>query len=910
MHGGLERASLQDRSIIWQLAYYLCGITILNRTSLERLGTLPVSVRTAVLEVAHAIAPDEIELKLATSQLLRSEDLKRVTYRWAEWWSFAHEDVESHVMEADPNRYQYYPSLDEYIQRNNLEKPDNDGPDEHYAERMFLRESFLPVFGVSGLSFLHPQVPFRISGGKQGRIDLVLRGSKKYAIEVEGASYHDPAKIGVQLFDAEKNRQRSLSMRGYTYVPFTFADIRNGRAKYELIELANRDPVLKLLMQHGLDQQQAGTRSTLFYLTNLLVRFPRRYQLYQKVALTILWESSNKRYSKIVIADWHPTLATLEIAIIDTVNLVEKVAQLYGLDIELPQIDIYIVGRYDQIGFRELFERYLELDPCRGELRVDAGRSRVNIYYAASLEEISKADYIFACEAVDQPPAKNYICDESLEHLPDPFLRCIVDQPVSALPKSTDRKILDYFARRYFLVPELKDRQYELLVKIINQESVLGILPTGYGKSLVFQLYAILVPYTTLVISPLRTLILDQIQNLHRQGLTCVESITSKDTPASKSQKYKSLQERRYRLFYISPERLRLRDFHNEIHATLTDTPIGALVVDEAHCVSEWGHDFRPAYLQIDRFRRTLESACGRKIPVIALTATASPEVRKDILNVLGLQEDAVIQQESSDRPNLSLSVWPVDPRDRAAKPKMLKHLITEEIPRILRIPFNELISVDGRHFYKNAGVIFTIYAAPTGHTTIQEGVHFIAHELIESVVCDDRLVKVHASTPPKLCSVCGSARLVRADRDFFCCLDCKNYNPKNEILEDPDWEKKILATQEAFHKSHFPLLVATKGYGMGIDKRNIRFIVHYAFASGLEGYYQEAGRAGRDNEHAHVALIYIPPTTECEEEYLNGKSPPKPPCAFYDEWRCKYDLPVLCDLVSRPNLSSSPMRV
>lgn len=335
-------------------------------------------------------------------------------------------------------------------------------------------------------------------------------------------------------------------------------------------------------------------------------------------------------------------------------------------------------------------------------------------------------------------------------------------------------------------------------------------------------------------------------------------------------------------------------------------------MVDEAHCVSEWGHDFRPAYLQIDRFRKTIELATGRPIPIIALTATASLDVRKDILSVLGLNEDAVVQQESSDRPNLSLSVWPVNSRNSDAKSETLRRLVTQDIPRALKTTFDELVPADGKPPYANTGVVFGIYAAPTGRSTAPEGVHFIARELVERVTKDGQLVKVHASGSPRICTQCGSPRLAKASdedlwragivpkgigppEDYFECLDCSKIFPKREALKDSNWENKILQCQEEFHKSQFPLLVATKGYGMGIDKRNIRFIVHHAFASGLEGYYQEAGRAGRDDEHSHVALMYIPPDLQCENECLKEENHSPPPCA-HGRWRCAYHLPVLCD--------------
>jgi ATP-dependent DNA helicase RecQ len=671
---------------------------------------------------------------------------------------------------------------------------------------------------------------------------------------------------------------------------------------------------LRGLLPLYIDQRAARERPTLLSLQDLLGRFPLRYQLYQEAALTILESAVSQNKKRIVVADWSPTLALLPLALLDTVGLVERVARLYGLEVKLPQLDIYVVGQYDKHGVYDLLAKYLGTEPGQGDQRVDFSQVPVNIHFSPELPE---ADYIFAGESADPCPFDNCLSGDSLERFPAMF-RQIARSPLPAdlTPKATDLQLLDYFARRYFMIPELKERQYELLTKILNQESVLGVLPTAYGKSLVYWLYALLIPRTTLVISPLRTLIRDQIQNLHRQGIRSAESITSQDNKASRALKYNGLRDHRYRLLYISPDRLRIKEFCSEITAALESSPVGvgALVVDEAHCLSERGHDFRPSYLQIKRFAETIERSTGYDVPIMAFTATASLEVRKDILRALELDQESLVQKESIDRPNLSLSVWEVDPKNSNAKSETLKHLLTEEIPKALGIPFEKLVPAEARPPYDHAGVVFGIYAAPTEGKDLAEGVHFIARGIAEDVLKDEGLVRVHASRPPILCPFCGSSIMIKAspadlrqaakaaaihngswaDGIYFQCLDCGRAVRKREAKEDATWENRISICQEEFRRSQFPLLVATKSYGIGIDKRNIRFIIHHSLSSGLEGYYQEAGRAGHDGEHAHVALMYIPPDERCEKDHLS-KSPPRPPCVS-GIGKCPYHLPSLCD--------------
>jgi ATP-dependent DNA helicase RecQ len=896
-------------SLLWVLAYQLSGCTILGRTESEPLGSLPIQIRTAVLEVAHEIDPEDVLVKINKRQLIRVVDPRHANYKWVEQWRFANNEKRKILRSNHSNQKIPFKSVDEFIHVHNLDKPEDDSFDEHYAERLFLKDAFLPVFGVHGLSFLSPQFAFRDQSGRERRVDFVFHGVRKYAFEVEGSKYHDSAIINRDRFRDEKKRQRSLSDQGFIYKPFALDEIKGEDTREYLRKMALEDPILKGLLELELSDKEHSQKPTLIYIMDLLNHFPKKYPLYQKIALTILCKAIHQGKNKIVIADWSPMLALLSVALLDTVALIERVARLYGLEVELPKVDIHIVGPYDKYGVYEVLRKYLGAEPGQGDQRVDFSMTPVNLYFNDNLPD---ADYVFADEAMNPCKSKDCISGASLERFPDMFLEIANRQIQLELPKMIDREILDYFARRYFLVPELKERQFELLVKILNQESVLGILPTSYGKSLVFQLYALLIPRTTLVICPLRSLIRDQIQNLQRQGLLCAESITSYDNRSGKDKKYEDLQGHNYRLLYISPERLREKEFYCQIKSTLENSPVGAIVVDEAHCVSEWGHDFRPSYLQIDRFRKTIEKATRRMVPIIALTATASKDVKEDIRRVLNLPEEAVIQKESSDRTNLSLSVWKVG-SSSTAKSNMLKHIITEKIPRALNMPFEELVPVNGKPPYDNAGIIFGIYAAPSGYNTAPEGVHFISQKLVKNLLKDNRLINVYASEPPRLCSSCDSPRLVDASdddlvragiiskkglwptEDHLKCEDCDMVLPKREARKDANWEKKILQCQEEFHQSQFPLLVATKGFGMGIDKRNIRFIVHHSFASGLEGYYQEAGRAGRDGDHAHVALMYVPPDQQCENDWLKDKSPPKPPCAS-GRWRCAYNLQSLCD--------------
>lgn len=312
--------------------------------------------------------------------------------------------------------------------------------------------------------------------------------------------------------------------------------------------------------------------------------------------------------------------------------------------------------------------------------------------------------------------------------------------------------------------------QEELIDGVLSGRDVFGIMPTGGGKSMCYQVPGLLMPGITLVISPLISLMLDQVMALKAAGIPAA-FINSTLTGPQVSAVYRNLLAGKYKIVYVAPERLDYPGFGN-VAARL---PIDFIAVDEAHCISQWGQDFRPSYLRIVNFIRELPHR-----PVVgAFTATATKEVREDVERILGLQ-NPVRTVTGFDRPNLYFDVIKPELKDA-----QLKKLLSERKGR--------------------------------------SGIIYCATRKKVETVCQQLLDWGYGAT---------------------------RYHAGLE-------EKERRENQEDFLYDRKTVMVATNAFGMGIDKSNVSFVIHYNMPKSIEAYYQEAGRAGRDGSEAECILLY-----------------------------------------------------
>ncbi|GAB6255564.1 DNA helicase RecQ [Peribacillus sp. N1] len=343
------------------------------------------------------------------------------------------------------------------------------------------------------------------------------------------------------------------------------------------------------------------------------------------------------------------------------------------------------------------------------------------------------------------------------------------------------------YLQEYFGYESFRKGQEQIIEQVLGGINTAGIMPTGGGKSICYQIPALLLPGVTLVISPLISLMKDQVDALEQTGIDAT-FLNSSISGLESSNRMNDIKHGRYKLVYLAPERLENPAFQQD----LFNVDISLVAIDEAHCISQWGHDFRPSYLKIKTLLKNMPSAPT----VLALTATATPHVTEDICQSLGITEQHTISTGFS-RDNLFFSVVKEENRGRFLM----------------------------RYLEKNKNESGIIYAA--------------TRKEVDSLY----------------------AKLIKAG------FKTGRYHAGMN-------EKDRSEQQDQFIRDDIPLMVATSAFGMGIDKSNVRYVIHYQTPKNMESYYQEAGRAGRDGLDSECILLYSPQDMQIQRFLIDQSNP------------------------------------
>jgi ATP-dependent DNA helicase RecQ len=702
----------------------------------------------------------------------------------------------SNTIKGDKDR-NYYPAKDFF---------ETIIPNE-FGEYSFVQSLIIPeieineITGEDNRKFINQQVDFYLP-------------QAKLVIEIDGQQHKTDEVTRV----SDTIRNNHLLGHGVTTVRISTIELRNGnyteKIKLILEHLSRFDKLLnfyKNACEKIEENQMSGTEIK----TKLLPLAIIRFQILLIELLTHNYLSLNENWNFNILAN--EDLGDFpELAINDLLIWLDNLYQLKNKEsLQKPTFSIKITNKKSDfipttkainIDF-SLFKRY-----------TDENKINPDVIYL-------RTDYF------DIVKDKNYF-------------RVSTAEPINYNVTDEEKVILEFFLDNIFDKSKFREGQFPIISNALNRKDTIGLLPTGGGKSLCYQLPCLLQPSINFVVCPIKSLMIDQNENLVDMYITNVNAITS--DKEDKKEIEIDFEKGRYLFVWISPEKFQIPSFREKIASIVANFSIAYAVVDEVHCLSEWGHDFRTSYLNL---AKTIDKLSPRenpkdpnsegKIKFIGLTATASVNVLKDIKIEFSRQkqrlEDANIKSLLNySRKELQFEVI----NDKGNKIKQIQSLLKELYDTEGYIETNEKA---GLVFTPNVNGAFGCFqVSNTLNSLYQDKVSWFSGEIPKKDVFDEETGKKIGTEP---------------------------------VMPRDEFNKFKLKVQKDFKKDKYQILVATKAFGMGIDKQNIFYTFHYGLPSSVEALYQEAGRAGRWNINKEenkgkigkCYVLYSPETLDSE---------------------------------------------
>jgi ATP-dependent DNA helicase RecQ len=670
--------------------------------------------------------------------------------------------------------------------------------DDHAVGEKVFYEKILPqVLGANCHALVIPQVDFsallnqeHTLHGHDQRVDFLISGPKgKIVIEVDGAQHNEEF-----LSRVDAIRDKALFEKGIQVVRLEHKKIVEAKIVDELICRVSGRSLVESLQGIGLsfeDPIDSFSKDDLIVLANRLC-----YQL---------WVGIIEGIVSGCISDESEIYWDYESTIFDEL-LASEIAKALEQDI------IYVLNRMLSLHNSELNFNAFKITLYKG------GQALIpsNVVFTHNPGFIG-SDQVFLFEDLFffsplKQPDRTFILGSKLN------------------PNEED---LVYFLNFVFRFDSFREGQFEAIRRTLLGEDSIILLPTGAGKSIIYQLAALLSPGTAIIISPLRALMDDQVENLRDVGFTRCIALHSGVPSEYKLSVIDLLANGHYHLAYVSPERFQVPAFRNALNSITIRTTISVVAIDEAHCVSEWGHDFRPAFLNIGRSSRDHCANGGRVPPLLALTGTASHSVLRDVQRELQVYDfEAVITPSTFDREEINFII-------RHAKSSQKFDVVSEILTHVLPQKFNQSLDIffDTREKHTNSGLIFC------PHTNGSFGVVEFSQNLNKEL--GKNISSFYASGAPK-------------------------------SIDPNIWEIEKAEISKKFKRNEITTLISTKAFGMGIDKPNIRYTVHIGIPSSIEQFYQEVGRAGRDRNPAYGVLIYSNENYERNQKLLDPATTPE----------------------------------
>ena len=674
-----------------------------------------------------------------------------------------------------------------------------------FGEYSFIQSLLIPeiqineIIGEVDKNFINQQVDFYLP-------------QAKLVIEIDGQQH----KLDEVTRVSDSTRDHFLSNRGITTVRIDTRELQNGSyvSKVETI-LNHLERFEKLLSyyKNACARIEENQMSEEEIKTKLLPTAIIRFQILLIELLTHKYLTFDEDWNFNILA--HEDLPNFaELAINDLLIWIDKLWQLKNKQ-ELKKPNFHILITNDKTKFQ----------PTTKAINID-----FSLFKRYTDESKISQDVIFVrTDYFDIVKDKNYF-------------RVSTTEPINYNITDEDKPILEFFLDNIFDKSNFREGQFPIVSNVLNRKDTIGLLPTGGGKSLCYQLPCLLQPSINFVVCPIKSLMYDQNDNLVKTLVTNVSFITSDLEADDRREIEKNFEQGRYLFVWISPEKFQIPSFREKISAIVSNFSIAYAVVDEVHCLSEWGHDFRTSYLNlaktIDKLSPKDENGEG-KIKFIGLTATASVNVLKDIKIEFSRQKQRLEDENIKSlldysRKELKFEVI----NDNGNKSQKIREIL-EDLKDTEG--FIETTEKAGLVFTPNVNGAYGCYqVSNTLNTIYQNKVGWFSGDIPKRDIIDEKTGRKIGTEP---------------------------------VMARDEFNKYKQKIQKDFKENKYQLLVATKAFGMGIDKQNIHYTFHYGLPSSVEALYQEAGRAGRwdkrkkenKNKIGKCFVLYSPETHDEE---------------------------------------------
>lgn len=538
----------------------------------------------------------------------------------------------------------------------------------------------------------------------------------------------------------------------------------------------------------------------------------------------------------------------------------EKLSAMDGSNMKLPQISLTIVSTKEFVDSKLHMNNAVETSAPNKDFDLCIDVSMLLRDNIDALPLNVKAKVVYIIRSSHYKKRERTICSAENIIYP-PFVK--KDTTGTYVSVEGRERLLTYFLRNIFRKPSFRHGQLPILSRSLSDKTTIGLLPTGGGKSLTYQLSSMLQPGVTIVVDPLVSLMVDQVRGLHALRIDTSDCVNSVMNGKMKAKKLNMLQNGSLQFMLLSPERYMMENFRESLISMTEKNHIYFAygVIDEVHCVSEWGHDFRPSYLHLGRnMINYMRTKTGRPLSVIGLTATASFDVLADVERELTLggnltiDSETIVRSEDDSRPELTYRIINVESDFEPLREEYDQHLLKAQSEWELK---DIVAESKKRKMYELLKQIpYDIQQYNTDNEHIE--CHLTDYVASQFYTADDN--EKYQNAGIVFCPHAHGTFGVE-DNEWGTCQGISTYlrTEYEALLKIGTFVggDKPTGDMKKFNDNDLNLMVATKAFGMGIDKPNVRFTINFNHSSSIESFVQEAGRAGRDKKHAIAYILY-----------------------------------------------------